>query len=142
MAGEEAAPLLPPQPPPPQLGPPPRVRGGVGATASGLLRRVSWLSEETPLFLESVFKPGGVPLFFSEEDALVAAGAGRFLATGEAAISKVFWDGFCWERASFFAARLGYGPATLVRPPSKARAAEPTARDPPIQQPRDSATHR
>ena len=123
MTQEETAPLLPPPPP----GPPPRARGGIGATASGMLRRVSWLSEQTPLFLDSVFKPGGVPLFFSEhEDSLY--GRSRFLAPGEAAVSKVFWDGFCWERAAFIAARLGCSPATPVRGQhGAARGAETTA---------------
>lgn len=41
----------------------------------------------------------------------------RWTATFEAVASKVFWDGFMWERFALLSTRgLGQGPTTAVRP--------------------------
>ena len=95
-------------------------QGGLGAASGGKApsyRRVSAASETTPLFLHAPVDEGNEPLVFDEalESAYFPS---RWKATLEATVSKVFWDGFGWERFAYLSAKgLGQGPTTLVRHP-------------------------
>ena len=40
--------------------------------------------------------------------------SGRWKATLEAVLAKVFWDGFLWEAFALLAQRTGHGPQTFV----------------------------
>ena len=92
--------------------------GGLGKASGGKAswRRVSNATESTPLFLHAPVEDGNEPLVFGDEGIESQYFPSRWKATLEATVSKVFWDGFGWERFAYLSARgLGQGPTTLVR---------------------------
>jgi hypothetical protein len=69
-------------------------------------------SEATPLFLHNPTEGDKLLLLDEVEEGLYLPG--RWKATLEACVAKVFWDGFLWERFAFLSVRRAHeGPTTL-----------------------------
>jgi hypothetical protein len=122
--------------------------GGLGEARGGKapsFRRVSSASESTPLFLHAPVEEGNEPLAFGDESIESQYFPSRWKATLEATVSKVFWDGFGWERFAFLSAKgLGQGPTTLVRCsplPAAAAVAAPALSSSPSDLPHRGVTH-